>query len=162
MQKDIILLFDSLRDPRDMAQMIHLGIAAGVSIELTGSSIPINNPKVIGILDSWIPGFKKKPSFEHVSFHPEFGKRIGSLKKQGYTIIGTTSHPGTKSLFSFDMSSGKHAIVFGTETTGLNKDKQSLMDSMLAVKMISPTSFYTLSAIVPVFCYEAMRQKKLI
>lgn len=162
MQKNIILLFDSLRDPRDMAQMIHLGIAAGVSIELTGSSLPITHPKVIGILDSWIPGFKKKPTLENVSFHPEFGKRIGSLKKQGYTIIGTSSHPGTKSLFKTDLSSGKHAIVFGTETTGLNKDKQNLMDAMLAVPMTSPTSFFTISAVAPVFCFEAMRQKKLI
>ena len=162
MQKNVILLFDSLRDPRDLAQMIHLGLAAGVSIELTGSSLPIAHPKVIGILDSWIPGFKKKPILGHVSFHPEFGKRIGSLKKQGYSIIGTSSHAGTKNVFSFDLSSGKHAIVFGTETTGLNKDKQGLMDAMLAVPMISPTSFFTLSAVAPVFCFEAMRQKKLI
>lgn len=162
MQKNIILLFDSLRDPRDMAQMIHLGLAAGVSIELTGSSLPIAHPKVVGILDSWIPGFKKKPNFENVSFHPEFGKRIGSLKKQGYTIIGTSSHPGTKSLFKADLSSGKHAIVFGTETTGLNKDKQNLMDAMLSVPMSSPTSFFTISAVAPVFCFEALRQKKLI
>lgn len=159
MQKNIILLFDSLRDPRDMAQIIHLGLATGVNIELTGSSIPINNPKVVGILNSWIKGFKEKPFFGKISIHQDFYKRINSLKKQGYFIIGTTSHKEAIDLYSLDLSKGKQVIVFGTETTGLTKEKQSLMDKMVKISMNSPTSFFTLSTVAPTICFEIIRQK---
>ena len=53
-----IFLFDSLKDPRDMAQIIHLGLALGLKSEFTGSSIQTNHPKVVDT-HSWIKGFKK-------------------------------------------------------------------------------------------------------
>jgi hypothetical protein len=161
MQNKIVLLFDSFRDPRDLAQMIHLGLAADIEIELTGSSLPKDHQKVVNIIDSWIPDFRNKQRLEHVQVHSDFEKRIKALKKQGYLIIGTSPNEG-EDFFSTDLSKGKHVIVFGTETSGLSKEKMSLMDEVVKIPMKNKTRFYTIGAIAPVFAYEGLRQKKLL
>ena len=161
MNKKIVLLFDSLRDPRDLAEMIHLSLAADLQIELTGSSLPPTHQKVINIIDSWILDFRNNQDFSHVSIHSDFAKRITALKKQGFTIVGTSPN-AKKSLFEADFSKGKHVIVFGTETSGLSKDKMSLMDEVVCVPMKNKTKFFTIKGIAPVFAFEALRQKKLI
>jgi len=161
MQKNIILLFDSIRDPRDLAEMILLGLALDIKIELTGSSLSQNHIKVLNIINSWIPGFKEKPILNGVKSFGDFSKRITQLKKLGYTIIGT-SPTANKSLFKTDLSTKKHVIVFGNESSGLSKDKTALMDEMIFVPMKPPVAFFTIRAIAPLIAYEAMRQKNLL
>lgn len=160
MRKDIILLFDSIRDPRDIAEVIHLGLAANINIEFTGSSLLPTHQKVLAIIDSWIPGFRANPKLKHFSFHEDFEKRILELRKKGFSIIGTSPHTGY-SLFESNLSKGKHVIVFGTETSGLSGEKIRLMDEMLCVPMENGTKFFTIRSIAPMFAYEAIRQKKL-
>jgi hypothetical protein len=161
MNKKVVLLFDSLRDPRDLAEMIHLGLAADLSIELTGSSLPPTHQKVINIVDSWIQDFRDNQELDHVLVHSDFTKRINALKKQGYKIVGTSPNV-KKSLFETDFSTGKHVIVFGTETSGLSKEKMALMDEIVCVPMKNKTKFFTIKGIAPVFAFEVLRQKKLI
>jgi len=161
MQKKLILLFDSLRDPRDLAQMIHLGLAADIEVELTGSSIPPTHQKVINIIDSWVLNFRDNQQLEHVSIHSDFEKRVKALKKQGYEIIGTSPEVG-KNFFDCDFAKGKHVIVFGTETSGLSKEKMALMDKMVKIPMKNKTKFFTISTIAPVFAYSTLKQKGLI
>jgi len=160
-KKEVILLFDALRDPRDMAQMIHLAIASKTRIELTGNSIAPNHPKVVNILNSWMPGFSQKQDFSMVSNKGDYFSRIKQLKKKGYTMLGTSSVFGN-SLYSTDLSKGKHAIVFGTETSGLSKEKVGVLDGVVRVPMKLPAKFFTISAIAPAILLESMRQKKLI
>ena len=161
MEKKLVLVFDSIRDPRDLAEVIHLGLAAGIRIELCGASLEPSHWKVINILDSWLPGYREEPKLKHVTIHADFILRMKELKKQGYTIIGTTPF-AKKNLFKFNLSQGKHAIIFGTETSGLSKEKTALMDEMLCVPMKNNTKFFTIRAIAPVFAFEALRQKKLV
>jgi len=160
-KKEVLLLCDSLRDPRDLAQLIHLSLATNTKLELTGSSISPIHPKVIGIVNSWLPGFYAKPQLKLVSQKGDFFKRINELKKKGFVTVGTSSHEG-ESLFDKDLSKGKHAIVFGTETSGLSKEKMAAMDKMINVPMKNETKFFTLSAVVPLVTYELLRQKKLL
>ncbi|MCX6803958.1 MAG: hypothetical protein NTY48_05315 [Candidatus Diapherotrites archaeon] len=158
---DILLVFDSIRDPRDAANAIHLGIATGLGIIFTDSSISPKHYKVINILNSWIPEFRNTPVLGNFSQNESFDETINSLKKQGFGIIGT-SPSSNKSFFSLKLSKGKYAIVFGTETTGLSKEKMNKLDEIVSIPMNSPTKFFTLSVVAPVFAYEILRQKKQI
>ncbi len=158
MNKELILLFDSLRDTRDMAEIIHLGLALDLKIELTGSFIEPSNYKVIKIIDSWLPGFKEKPLMPHVKTFPDFFARIRQLKAKGWEIIGTSSN-SKNSLFSSNLSKGKQVIVFGTETSGLSKSKLALMDSVLSIPMKNNTKFFTIRTAAPIFAFDALRQK---
>ncbi|VVB75352.1 tRNA (cytidine(34)-2'-O)-methyltransferase [uncultured archaeon] len=163
MKKELILLFDTLRDPRDLAEVIHLGLAFDIEIELTGNSIQPTHVKVINILDSWIHDFRDKPQLDHISIHSDFSKRITALKKQGYKIIGTSSTIAkAKPLSKYEFGKGKYVIVFGTETSGLSAEKQELMDEILSVPMKNKTRFFTVRAVAPILAFEALRQKGLI
>ena len=158
----VILLFDSLRDPRDVANVIHLGLAAGVRVELTGSSLAPTHPKVLNILTSWLAGFGGAPRLSHVKQSQDFFARVKALKKQGFVLVGTSSTAAATSIFESDLSKGKHVIVFGTETSGLSAEKLAQMDLVVRVPMLNSTNFFTISAVAPLICYEVLRQKKLI
>jgi len=156
-------MFDSLRDPRDLAEVIHLGLAFDIEIELTGSSLHPTHVKVINIIDSWLPEFRNNPNLGHVSIHSDFEKRISVLKKRGYEIIGTSSTtPKTIPLSKVDFVKGKKVIVFGTESSGLSKEKMRLMDKIISVPMKNKTRFFTVRAVAPIFAFEALKQKGLI
>lgn len=162
----LVLVFDCLRDPRDLAQIIHLSIATNTKIILTGNSLSQNHYKVINILKSWVPkfnekGFNEKSISKTVLIEPDYFKCVEKLKKEGFVVFGTSSNTG-KNLFSSSLSKGKHAIVFGTETSGLSKSKIAVLDGLLCVPMKNNTSFFTISVIAPVICFEVLRQKKLI
>jgi len=157
----LVLIYDCLRDPRDIAQIIHLAFATNTKAILTGNSLSLAHFKVVNILKSWLPEVNEKTILKLVSFEPDYFKCVKSLKKKGFVIFGTS--PKAKiSLFSSNLSKGKHAIVFGTETSGLSKAKTSVLDGMLSVPMQNKTNFFTISAIAPVICFEGLRQKKLI
>lgn len=158
---EVVLVCDALRDPRDLAQMVHLSLATNTKLFLTGSSLFPLHPKVIGILDSWIPGFKQKPNLKKVVVFEGLEECVAFLRKKGFEVLGTSPSVG-KNFFSTNLGKGKTAIVFGTETSGLSDAKMKLMGGMLRIPMQGGTRFYTLSAIAPVFAYEALRQKKLV
>jgi len=158
MNKDLILLFDSLRDPRDLAQVIHLAFAFDIKVILTGNSIPLNNFKVLRILSSWIKTDEKKVS-KFVTQKSSFEKEIISLKKKNYKIIGTICSGG-KDFTKYSFPKEKIVIVFGTETSGLSKEKQTLMDELITIPMKNNTRFFTLSSIAPLIAFEKLKQKK--
>ena len=155
------MLCDSIRDPRDLAQLVHLSLATNTRLELTGSSISPNHPKVLNIISSWLPGFKDSPNLKLVRESADLFKRVKELKKKGFAVVGTSSHEGSN-LFGANLSKGKHAIVFGTETSGLSEAKMRAMDVMLRVPMKNGAKFFTLGTVVPVFTYEALRQKNIL
>ena len=64
-KREIILLCDSLRDPRDLAQLIHLSLATNTKLELTGSSVAPTHPKVLNIINSWLLGFKDNSNLKY-------------------------------------------------------------------------------------------------
>lgn len=157
-KNNLRILIDSIRDSRDLAEIIHLAIATGRKADITGNSILLEHSKAIGLIDSWKPGFREKPEIANVSYSQNFFERIKELKKQGFEIIGTSPSKGN-SIFKTDLSKGKQVIVFGTETGGLGKAKLSAMNRIVRVPMLNKTRFYTLRTIVPIIVHEALRQK---
>lgn len=161
MQKKLALLFDSIRDPRDLAEMIFLSLALDVKIILTGSSLSPSHPKVIKIINSWMPGFKANPELDNVETKDDFFKTIKGYKKRGFLVIGTS--PNSKNnLFSQNYSKGKHLVVFGNESSGLSEKKLCEMNTTVSAPMKNNTKFFTIRAIAPVFGYELLRQKNLL
>ena len=158
MKKDFVILLDTVKDPRDLAEITHLAIATDQELIITGKSIKHDHPKVVGIIDSWKPRFKEKPKLKNVKYFDNYFSTIEKLKKQGYEIIGTTPNSG-KSLYQTNLSKGKQIIVFGTETGGLSKQKKAVLDYLITVPMKNQTRFYTLKTIVPIVVHEILRQK---
>jgi hypothetical protein len=161
MGTDFRLLFDTIKDPRDLAEVLHLAIATNRQVDITGKSIRHDHKKVAGVIGSWKPGFKQNPQMAGVEYADDFFSKVSALKRQGYKIIGTTPNSGP-SLFETDLSRGKQAIVFGTEVGGLSKKKMEVLDGIIRVPMQGGTRFYTLRTVVPVIVHEIMRQKGML
>lgn len=159
--KKIILVFDCIRDPRDLANMIHLAIATNTKIVLTGNSLSPTHYKVINILKSWIKEINEKEIMKIVKIEQDYFKFIKKIKKEKYKTYGTSPNIG-QNLFEKDLSKKNHAIIFGTESSGLTKEKMNSLDGILKIPMKNNTKFFTLTAIAPTITYEILRQKKLI
>ncbi|MFH0970888.1 MAG: TrmH family RNA methyltransferase [Candidatus Diapherotrites archaeon] len=155
---DARILVDTIKDPRDMAEIIHLAIATNREVDVTGNSISHTHPKVLRQIDAWKPGFRKNPSVSNVHYEHNFFDRIKYLKSIGYTIIGTSPHFG-ESLFHTNFAKGNQLIVFGTEVGGLSKEKMAVMEKIVNVPMLNQTRFYTLRTILPIVIHEVLRQK---
>lgn len=58
---------------------------------------------------------------------------IGELKAKGYRIIATSPHTYVTSINDFDVASGKFAMLFGTELTGLSPEALKLADEHVLI-----------------------------
>jgi len=161
MDNDFALLFDAIKGPRDLAEVLHLALATGRKVYITGKSIRHDHNKVKGLIDSWKPGFRNNPKINNLEYEEDYFSQIYKLRKKGYTIVGTSPNTG-QSLFETDFSKEKQVIVFGTETSGLNKEKMAKVDYTIRVPMQNNTRFYTLATVTPIIVYEIMRQKGLL
>ena len=75
-------------------------------------------------------------------------KTIRHLKKNGYRIIATCPHENDISLYDFDLSKGKIALLYGTELTGLSEEAIRNSDEYINIPMYGFTESYNLSVAV--------------
>ena len=61
-------------------------------------------------------------------------------------------------VYDYDFTKRNSVIVFGTESSGLSREKSSLLDSLVKIPMGSECQFLTLPTAVPIVAYEFYRQ----
>ncbi len=70
---------------------------------------------------------------------------IKILKKQGYKIVATTPHTNDQKLPNFDITSGKTALVFGSELPGVSDTILNEADEFLKIPMFGFTESFNIS-----------------
>ena len=75
---------------------------------------------------------------------------IQKLKKEGYRIVATTPHKNNCNLQDYDLTKGKTALLFGTETEGLTDVALKEADEYLKIPMYGFTESFNLSVAVAV------------
>ncbi len=70
---------------------------------------------------------------------------INKLKADGYRIVATTPHTNDVNLEEFDINSGKIALVFGTELTGISETVRENADEFLKIPMYGFTESFNIS-----------------
>ena len=153
------LIFDCLRSPYDFANILQVALATGkCEMHITGNSLHHDHPKVLGKVSSWSKSIREKglPNLE-IHYWPTLEDCAKALKAQGIRLIGTSPHV-KKSFYQLDLRKDNYAIVFGTESSGLSQEKAALLDEMVNIPMSSDLDFMTLSVVVPIIVYEAIRQ----
>jgi tRNA(Leu) C34 or U34 (ribose-2'-O)-methylase TrmL len=156
------LVFDCLRAPYDWANILQVVIATGdCELYITGNSIRHDHKKIVGKVKSWSKKMTKQglPPLR-INYFSSFAECAAKLKEQEIKLIGTSSY-AKKSFYELDLKKDNFAIVFGTETSGLIKEKIALLDDMVKLPMSDNLDFMTLSVVVPVIIYEAKRQEGL-
>lgn len=153
------LIFDCLRSPYDWANILQVVLATGrCELHITGNSLRHDHYKVRGKVGSWSKRIRQEgmPDLA-IRYWPTLEECAKALKAEGIRLIGTSSHV-TESFYELDLSQGDYAIVFGTESSGLSQEKAKLLDEIVVIPMSDVLDFMTLSVVVPVVVYEAIRQ----
>ena len=153
MEKRIGLLFDCLRAPYDAAQIIQVALAVGnCDLYVSGNSINLNHKKIVSKVKSW--GINSYPNIEVFG---DFYLAVKELHNRGKYLIGTSPHP-KKSIFDLNLSEDTNIFVFGTETSGLSKEKILKLDELVSIPTTEEVPFLTLPSVVPIVVYEYYRQ----
>ncbi len=70
---------------------------------------------------------------------------IKELKSQGYKIVATTPHTHDQELPNYDITSGKTALVFGSEKPGISEIIMNEADEFLKIPMYGFTESFNIS-----------------
>jgi len=80
---------------------------------------------------------------------------IDKLKNDGYRIVATVPSPTAKTLADLPLDTGKLALFFGTEETGLTSQILASADEFLQIPMYGFTQSYNVSVSVAI-CLQAL------
>lgn len=79
---------------------------------------------------------------------------IRKLKIQGYRIVATSPHLNEQNLPEFDISSGKTALVFGSELPGISDVIKNEADEFLKIPMYGFTESFNISVSAAIILYD--------
>ncbi|MFA8449329.1 MAG: TrmH family RNA methyltransferase [Bacteroidales bacterium] len=87
-------------------------------------------------------------------------KAIEKLRNDGYQIVATTPHTKDVEVDNLDLSSGKIALFFGTEHTGLSDTVMQNADTFVRIPMYGFTESYNISVSAALTLYSVVRRLK--
>lgn len=70
---------------------------------------------------------------------------LDSLRNQQYRLVATVPRPDAVSIYDFDVTNGKFALLFGTEKQGLSEEALSMADEFLYIPMQGFTESFNIS-----------------
>lgn len=149
--KRIGLLFDSLRSPYDIANIIQVAIALDCDIYTSGSCIDFNNRKIVNKVNSW-----KTTTYPKITHFDTIEEAIHEFHRQGKKVYGTSPH-ATSDFYNIDINKENIIIAFGNESKGFSKKAMSLMDDIMLLPMKN-LNFLTLPIAVSAVAFELNRQ----
>jgi tRNA (guanosine-2'-O-)-methyltransferase len=79
---------------------------------------------------------------------------IRKLKSEGYKIVATTPHTNDQELPNYDITSGKTALVFGSEKPGISEIIMNEADEFLKIPMFGFTESFNISVSAAIVLYH--------
>ena len=155
--KKVELLFDALRSPYDMAHIIQIAQSIDAKVYTAGNSLSFEMPKVKSKVRSW----NIKDGFASTHYET-FEDAVNDLRSKGKYLIGTSGETN-KIFYDVELPLDQDiVIVFGTESSGLTKAKQAMLDDIVKLPMDkTKVDFLTLPVAVSAMAYELYRQYSL-
>lgn len=156
--RDLLLAYDTLKDPRDLAEVIHLAAGVGAEVNLIGKSLERRHWKVLRKLRSWRPELAEEPRgierivplrFESVA------EWIAAARGRGFTVAGSVIEGGTA---PWSGSTGERvAVLFGEETRGLDESALALCNHRWTLPLGPGGKFYTVGQATALILGGALR-----
>ena len=137
----LILAFDAIKDPRDLAEVLHLAAGFGAEVHLIGASISERHWKVLRKLRSWRPSLAGEPGRIAVTRWPAVAEWAQACRERGCRIAGTVLEGGSR-----PWSGAKHrdtAVLFGEESRGLKAQDRAACDELWTLPLGDGGRFYT-------------------
>ena len=113
----LILAYHALRDPRDLAEVLHLAAGHGAEVHLLGRSLAADHPKVLRKLRSWRPPFADDPATIPVRRFAGGVLWAEEMRRASTTIVAAVVDGGEPPWSA--PPDDRLAVVFGEETHGV-------------------------------------------
>lgn len=139
-----ILILDDIQNPDNCGAILRSALAFGFeNVYFSKNSVDLYNEKTIRASQgSFFYLYTKRMDLE---------KLIPKLKKEGYQILGTSSHESNIDKSNF--KKGKVALILGNEGKGINKNIYPLIDNFINIK-INKIESLNVSIAASIIMYE--------
>jgi tRNA G18 (ribose-2'-O)-methylase SpoU len=149
-----ILAYDTIKDPRDLAEVIHLAAGFGVEVHLIGKSLDPKNVKVSRRLRSW----RRDPAADPCEFQArrfdDVFRWAETVRARGFETVALTVEGGVPPWSKVTMSGmpglenrgppAGLAFLLGEETHGLSRRELAVCDQRWSIPLGPGGRFYTL------------------
>ncbi len=122
--KGNVIILDNIKDPGNLGTIIRSAVAFNYeTIILSKECVDIYNPKVVRASEGMLFNINIRIN--------NLNDEINNLKELGYKIYGTNVNNGKLP----QKENNKHALIIGSEASGMNKELDNLIDENLYIKM---------------------------
>jgi len=142
--KGNVLILDNIKDPGNLGTIIRSAVAFNYdTIIISKESVSLYNPKVIRATEGML--------FNINIITNDLIPYINKLKKDNYLIYGTDVKEG---VLPESESKTKHALIIGSEATGINKNILELCNKKLYINMNDKCESLNASISASILMYE--------
>lgn len=142
--KGNVLILDNIKDPGNLGTIIRSAVAFNYdTIIISKESVSLYNPKVIRATEGML--------FNINIITNDLIPYINKLKKDNYFIYGTDVKEG---VLPESESKTKHALIIGSEATGINKKILELCNKKLYINMNDKCESLNASISASILMYE--------
>lgn len=147
----LLLVLDSIQDPRNFGALLRTADAAGVDLVVTARS---RNVGVTPVVSKVAAGAAEVQPLAEVSNLARF---LAQLREDGVRIVGT-DEAAPQSLYDADMT-GSLAIVMGAEGEGMRRLTREHCDELVRLPMHGAVESLNVAVAAGVCLYECQRQR---
>jgi 23S rRNA (guanosine2251-2'-O)-methyltransferase len=151
-QDPLILVLDSMEDPRNLGACLRTADAAGVDLVVMGRSRGVDITPVVSKVAS---GAAETQPVARVANLARFMK---ALQAQNVWIVGT-DESGPTAVFDANLT-GPLAIVMGAEGKGLRRLTREGCDALVHLPMHGVVESLNVSVAAGICLYECLRQRR--
>lgn len=145
--KGNVIILDDINDPGNLGTIIRSAIAFNYdTIIASSNTVDLYNLKTIRSSEGMI--------FNINYIVASLPDAIKALKEKGYTIYGTNVSGGS----NIKPEKEKHALIIGSEASGMKDDLKSLCDKLLYIKMNSLCESLNAGVSASILMYELTKE----
>jgi TrmH family RNA methyltransferase len=149
---NLILAFDKISDPGNLGTILRTADWFGFqSIVLSKESVEFTNPKVIRA---------SMGSIFHLNIYDEIelNKFVNNCKKEGYSVIGTTTNGQNITKYSLPE---RAVLIFGNESKGISQEILSQCSEIISIPSFGKAESLNLAISTSIILYEFKRKEML-
>lgn len=149
----LLLVLDSMEDPRNFGACLRTADAAGVDLVVVGRSRGVDITPVVSKVAS---GAAETQPIARVSNLARF---LRALQERNVWLVGT-DEAGPTAVFDANLT-GAVALVMGAEGKGLRRLTRDCCDALVHLPMQGAVESLNVSVAAGICLYEAVRQRRL-
>lgn len=152
-QPSLKIVLENIHDPHNVSAIFRTCDAAGVPkvcLIYNHDTFPKIGKKTSASAFKWVETEKFK----------EVKECYKKLKEDGFKIFASSISKESKDFYEIDFT-GKCAVVFGNEHSGISEEAESLADEKFVIPMYGMVQSLNVSVAAAVVLYEVLRQRKV-